>query len=254
MHFEKWQGLGNDFIVTERTVTAEQATALCDRRLGIGGDGVLVVHRAEPRMIVFNADGSRPEMCGNGVRCVAGWLADRGADPQVVVHTDAGPRTCAITRAASGYDVRVHMGAARVTGELEHAGHRFILVDVGNPHAVCFDALTPGERTELGPAVESLVPGGVNVELVTARPSGGFDVHVFERGVGWTQACGTGACAVVAAAIHDARAKPSTLVAVHLPGGPLHIEIDGDAVHMRGPAQQTFTGETNLLEPPIPKR
>src|SRR5690606_14146191 len=113
----------------------------------------------------------------------------------------------------------------------------FILVDVGNPHAVCFDRLAAGERDELGPAVEALVPGGVNVELVSARPSGAFDVHVFERGVGWTQACGTGACAVVAAAIHDARAQPGTDVVVHLPGGPLHIEVDGDAVHMRGPAR-----------------
>lgn len=249
MQFEKWQGLGNDFIVTETPVTPQQARMLCDRRRGVGADGVLVVERAPPRMTVLNADGSRPEMCGNGLRCIAGWLAERGTADTLSVLTDAGPRACEIERVGEGrYDVRADMGRARVTGELRFGdpARRFVLVDVGNPHAVCFEALDEGEAERLGPALETHVRGGVNVELVTARATGGFDVRVFERGVGWTDACGTGACAVVVAAVREGLASFDDRVAVHLPGGPLAIEVTEQAVWMRGPAGRVFIGEVAL--------
>lgn len=249
MQFEKWQGLGNDFIVTEAPVTPQQARELCDRRRGVGADGVLVVERDGPRMTVLNADGSRPEMCGNGLRCVAGWLAERGRVGELTVQTDAGPRVCTIERAGDGrYDVRADMGRAQVTGEMSYGdpARRFLLVDVGNPHAVCFERLELGEAERVGPSLESHVQGGINVELVTARPSGGFDVRVFERGVGWTDACGTGACAVVVAAVREGLAAPDDLVPVHLPGGPLVIQVTRDAVFMRGPAGRVFVGEVDL--------
>jgi diaminopimelate epimerase len=244
MKFEKWQGLGNDFILTEHEVTPEQAISLCDRRLGIGGDGVLVIDREAKRMIVLNADGSRPEMCGNGLRCVAGWLAEHDLiSTSVTVQTDAGERSCEIRRAAPGrYDVRVDMGVARITGELVHARRKFVLVDVGNPHAVCFEELDAGEAEELGPAVEAHVEGGVNVELVSPRTPSGFDVQVFERGVGWTNACGTGACAVVMAAVNEGLCERDVVVPIHLPGGALAIEVSADGVFMRGPAVRVFVG------------
>lgn len=250
MKFEKWQGLGNDFILVDQEVSVAQARALCDRRRGVGGDGVLLIDPAEPRMVVLNADGSRPEMCGNGLRCVAGWLVERGhAEARVALHTDAGVRTCEMQRFCPGrYEVRAFMGHARTTGELVHAGRRFARVDVGNPHAVCFDALAEGEAASLGPAVEAAVEGGVNVELVQVRPDGGFDIRVFERGVGWTDACGTGACAVAHAAVEAGLAKRDMVIGTHLPGGRLDIEIAAEGVYMRGPAERVFVGEVTLVD------
>ncbi len=244
MRFEKWQGLGNDFVLVGREITPEIARLLCDRRLGIGADGVLCIDRNAPAMIVLNADGSRPEMCGNGLRCVAGWLAERGErNPAITVMTDAGPRACTMTRLADGhYDVCAHMGAASVQGEMSFEGRRFILVDVGNPHAVCFETLNAGEADRLGPALESHVDGGVNVELVSPS-AGGFTTCVFERGVGWTDACGTGACAVAAAAVSEGLAAADEVVNVLLPGGTLAIEITSLGVQMRGPAKRVFVGE-----------
>ncbi len=245
MRFEKWQGLGNDFILTEESVSPEEAMRLCHRRRGIGGDGVLCITRDPTRMVVLNADGSRPEMCGNGLRCVAGWLAERELiTAQTSVETDAGPRACEVKRTDVGqWDVRANMGPAKVTGELEFDGHRFALVNVGNPHAVCFEPLSTEEVDHIGPAVEAHVDGGVNVELCTARDDGGYDVRVFERGVGWTDACGTGACAVAAAAVAGGAAKLGTEVAVWLPGGTLVIEVTAETVFMRGPAVRVYAGE-----------
>ncbi len=244
MKFEKWQGLGNDFILSEAEVTPEQAIALCDRRLGVGADGVLVIDSQTPRMTVLNADGSRPEMCGNGLRCVAGWLADRGlSGAHVAIMTDAGPRSCQSQPVAPGrYEVRADMGVAKVTGELRHAGHRFTLVNVGNPHAVCFSTLDTDEVQRLGPAVGAHVAGGVNVELVSPHASGGWEVRVFERGVGWTDACGTGACAVAVAAVQAGKSERDVVIPIHLPGGPLDIEVTADNVFMCGPAVRVFSG------------
>jgi diaminopimelate epimerase len=250
MRFEKWHGLGNDFILIEHPVSAEDAAALCERHRGVGGDGVLHIDASKPAMVVLNADGSRPEMCGNGLRCVAGWLAARNDRVREVdIHTDAGVRSCRVERIADGiYEVSADMGEARVTGELRHEGRRFVLVDVGNPHAVCFDELDLGEADRLGPAVEAHVKGGVNVELVSPRPGGGLDVRVFERGVGWTDACGTGACAVAAAAVAERICPAGTTIDVHLPGGPLAIEVTGERVRMTGPAERVFVGEVALSE------
>ncbi len=249
MRFEKWQGLGNDFIVTDEPITPAEARRLCDRRRGVGADGVLVVGEG-PRMIVLNADGSRPEMCGNGLRCVAGWLSARGAvGSSISLLTDAGARVCEIEPRGDGrYDVRAHMGAATVLGELTFGAppRRFVRVEVGNPHAVCFEPLEPLEAERLGPSLEAHIEGGVNVELATARAEGGFAVRVFERGVGWTEACGTGACAVVAAAVHHGLCRRDELVPVALPGGLLEIELEGEAVFMRGPAVRVFVGEIEL--------
>ena len=147
VRFEKWEGLGNDFVVLEDvTMTPEIARLLCDRRRGVGADGVLVVERTPPRMRVWNADGSRPEMCGNGLRCVALHLAigDGLDETRYVLDTDAGIREALVVRSGERGVVTLDMG----NGELgedhreSHAGqsYKFLRVSMGNPHAIVFDA------------------------------------------------------------------------------------------------------------------
>lgn len=265
LRFEKWQGLGNDFVIVEEAVDPERAQRLCDRRFGVGGDGVLALTGSdrELRMVVINADGSRPEMCGNGLRCVVGHIARRrGLDEgEIVVTTDAGNKRCAFRRTGEGYEVRVAMGVAEL-GEVftfEHGGKtwRFTPVDMGNPHAVTFDEHTDVELDAVGPALQKHRPGGVNVELcrlvegrlVEGRlVEGGIDVIVHERGVGRTLACGTGACAVAAAACHLGHVRHDAAVPVRLPGGRLEITVASGSreITMVGPATRVFGGETAL--------
>jgi diaminopimelate epimerase len=259
--FEKWEGLGNDFIVVRAPGLALDDAAvrrLCDRRFGVGADGVLLVDTSgsTPRMVVRNADGSRPEMCGNGLRCVASHLAALAADGVLVVATDAGLKACEIVAAGpDGFDVAVDMGAA-VRGEdlvATFAGraHRFLTIDMGNPHAITFEAYDDGAVDTLGPAVATLPPGGTNVEfcrVLSASPVARVAVTVWERGVGRTLACGTGACAVAAAACDTGRARFGEPVVVTLPGGDLELTVAAGtrAVRMRGPARRVFAGEVVL--------
>ena len=256
--FEKWEGLGNDFVVldasSEEAITPEQARLLCDRHRGIGADGVLlVIGGATPRMVVLNADGSRPEMCGNGLRCVAGFLADRtGAEGlSMVITTDAGDKPCAIERRSAGlYDVTVDMGRAtmgpRLVVEAEGKAHGFTTVDMGNPHAITFEPYTEAEIDRVGPTVATAPVGGINVEFCRVLEEGArtrIAVTVWERGVGRTLACGTGACAVAAAACEAGRAPRGAPMEVVLPGGPLVITVDeGRALRMKGPARRVFRG------------
>ncbi len=259
--FAKYEGLGNDFVVIDAeglsldALTPEWGRVICDRHRGVGADGVLWVDRARlaegaVRLVIANADGTRPEMCGNGVRCVVRWLADEGAitaGATVTVETDAGPR--AATLEADG-SVTVDMGVATVREQtaavhLADGIQAVEVVDVGNPHAVVFSP--KGDAMTLVGAVRMLpeYPRGVNVELVSRRDEGGFRVRVNERGVGWTLACGTGACAVVAAAVRRGRAREDHPVEVELDGGVLSITVEESSgrVWMRGPARRVFTGE-----------
>ena len=258
--FSKYEGLGNDFIVVEAARDdggAELSTALCDRHFGIGADGVLWVlppgsKSAAARMVVYNADGSRPEMCGNGLRCVALHLvrSQTGRSTRFSVETDAGPRLCDVevgkTSVGAAAGVTIELGSAELSSdyEFEHAGnrYRFARVSTGNPHAVLFDAeLDPRSLDELGPAVSEAL-GGCNVELV--RGSGAFDVLVWERGVGRTLACGTGAGAVVAAAARAGRAPYDEPVTVRLPGGELSVKVERTSTKLwlTGPARLVFQG------------
>jgi diaminopimelate epimerase len=261
--FHKYEGLGNDFLVVEtrdpEDVSPARASRLCDRHFGVGGDGVLLVlppdaSHADARMIVINADGSIPEMCGNGVRCVAVHVArSRGLRGGVVrIQTAAGVRACTVEDASGEGLVTVDMGKARVgeEREVEVEGERLTLTlaDVGNPHAVVFGAFERGDVERLGARIAGhpLFPGGTNVEF--ARVHGGeIDLVVWERGVGITLACGTGACA--AAAVACAKGYVSYLVAmpVRLPGGVLRVSVEKDGnTKMRGPARRVFSGTTDL--------
>jgi diaminopimelate epimerase len=261
--FQKYEGLGNDFILVEGddAALASRAVALCDRHFGVGADGVLVV--GEPRspgaratMVVHNADGSRPEMCGNGLRCVALHLAhiDGASEVEYTVDTDAGPKRCVVSRNGNAAQVLIELGRAEAKGEhvTEHGGktYRFARISMGNPHAIWFGGLLDGRDADcVGAAVSAQIGGGSNVEFVAQRGSHAADVVVWERGVGRTLACGTGAGATAAALALAGKVPFGEAIEVRLPGGPLDVWVDAHtlAVRLRGPARWVFAGE---LPPP----
>ncbi len=258
LHFWKYHGLGNDFVVVEGTslMAPGRAVALCDRRRGIGADGVLTILPARDGgaafMHIYNPDGSVAAMCGNGIRCVARHLAEtRGLSGAFVIETDSGPRTCTVHRGPEGVDsITVDMGRARVEGTQDFVvGEervRTLRVSMGNPHAVILDGADAARAGTLGPAIEAQVPGGVNVGFARAGDTG-IDLVVWERGAGLTEACGTGACAAAVAALHEGRLSGRGPVTVRLPGGVLEISVDDDLeVRMTGPAEKVFEGETGI--------
>lgn len=275
--FWKYEGTANDFILVETSdptadIDPTVVAKLCDRRRGVGADGVLLVAPASngtgARMIVRNADGSRPEMCGNGLRCVALHVATRRADPGVLtIETDAGVRTCRVdaARSESGeaeFYVTVDMGIVRVLDTIKLPFHdrelELVRVDAGNPHAVSFEGLGDDDLDVLGAQLQlsEPFPKGVNLERVLLQPEIPglgltLPVTVYERGVGRTMACGTGACAVGAATIARGLAKPGDKIVIVLPGGPLEITIDeGGRASMRGRARRVFAGRIAVAEAP----
>ncbi|HEY6881470.1 MAG TPA: diaminopimelate epimerase [Polyangiales bacterium] len=271
--FAKYEGLGNDFLVVEQArfaeLTAELAVKLCDRHFGVGGDGVLItgLREGRPFMQVVNADGSRPEMCGNGLRCVALYLVDQGLvrDHAFEVATEAGPHFVRVARQPRGANVEVRMRHAsveasdvmrEVTGrhidqpfEVDGRIVHLSAVSMGNPHAVTFDALR-GQEAALGPRIEkdARFSAGANVGFAQLRGPDELDLVVWERGVGFTLACGTGACAAAVAAVESGRATRNAPITVHLPGGPLVIKVSepGAPIEMTGPARRVFEGEIDL--------
>lgn len=262
IRFEKWHGLGNDFVLVEGEVPSpERARRICDRRRGVGADGVVAVlpprtAGAAATMHITNSDGSVAEMCGNAIRCVARQLAERrGLSGAILVDTDAGTKACTLHRGPGGevVAVSVEMGRAEVRGEeeFEVAGERLraTRVSMGNPHAVFLGAAAPtAERAaRIGPAVERAVAGGVNVGFARPGPEG-IDLVVWERGAGLTDACGTGACAAAVASIRAGAVPAGAPVPVRLPGGVLEVTVAPDLsrVTMRGPAERVFGGEADL--------
>jgi diaminopimelate epimerase len=274
--FSKYEGLGNDFIVVDADRAASlgpaQAIALCDRHRGVGADGVLLVDTRgeQPSMRVINADGSVPEMCGNGIRCVALYLHRQGAGAAMRIDTDAGPHACEVAGDAQGARTAALVTVAMQPGtlvpdripvlasgpvidapfEIEGQTLHLTAVSMGNPHAVSFDDV--GERRlALGPAVgrDRRFPRGVNVGFARQLGSAQLELAVFERGSGWTQACGTGACAAAIAAVETGRARRGVPIEVRLPGGALSIAVSGrdQPVAMTGPARYVFEGRVELV-------
>jgi diaminopimelate epimerase len=264
--FAKYEGLGNDFVVLDLARAEEfdpkDAPALCDRRFGIGAVGVLLVlpptePAAAARMVVRNADGSVPEMCGNGLRCVALHLAlARGlADLDAMVETDSGARLCQVRGAGPvGALVRVDMGVVKVIARrrivLESESVDVTVVDAGNPHAVLFRPDFRADFARLGSQIarHPSFPNGINVEIVTPQDDE-LSVAVWERGVGPTLACGTGACAVVAEACATGLVPSDKAVPVRLPGGRLLVTHDlaSGRTALEGPARLVFRGEMARL-------
>jgi diaminopimelate epimerase len=257
LRFEKWEGLGNDFIVVESdredAMTPGIARAICDRRFGVGADGVILVlpavtSGATARMRVINSDGSIPEMCGNGLRCAVLHRA-KGRASEIVFDTDAGERRCVV--GADG-QVTVDMGEVRVGGEVEIAldgeTWSFTTADAGNPHAVSTREISDARFREVGPRIAShdRFPKGTNVEFARFGRDA-IDLVVWERGAGATLACGTGACATAAVAVARGAFEAGKEIAVRLPGGELGVTIASSGrATMRGPARMTFAGELDL--------
>lgn len=228
MKLTKHHGLGNDFLVrADGDVDAPMAVALCDRRRGLGADGL--IGYADGRMTLFNADGSRAEMSGNGIRCLAQAIArSRGVDAlDEVIETDAGPKRVVLTTVDERtVEVSVDMGEARLVRVDEHEAE----VDMGNPHLVL---LVDDVET-----VDLLALGGrnpdVNVEIIAPDGGGGLSLRVHERGAGITEACGTGACA--AAAVAAKWGLVGDDVTVRMPGGAVTVGLGDDSVTLTGPA------------------
>lgn len=248
MDFTKMEGLGNDFVMLDGPVVLDSETvaALCDRRRGVGADGVLIVSPLGParvKMEYMNADGSPAEMCGNGLRCVARRAVDLGLvdGPDFVVETAVGPRRVSVLTPDL---IRVELGPVEVAARDEMIdGYAVRSVNVGNPHAVIFvedpaasDVEGVGSRLEHNAAF----PGGANVEFGAALSSDSIAMRVWERGVGETLACGTGAAAVVAAAA--ATGRSASVATVRLPGGLLDVEISNGVAWITGPATTVYSG------------
>lgn len=261
MQLTKHHGLGNDFLVlidldATESVTPALARAVCDRHTGIGADGLLHVTAgrfggSDLAMQLYNADGGRAEMSGNGISCLAQAVVRAGvvAGPTVVVNTDAGVRTVTLepTNDPRTHRATVDMGTAKVgddeTEWLDDHVVRAARVDIGNPHLV-FHAPRLDADIDLvarGMSINELVPEGINVELVAPGPGDGeLTMRVYERGVGLTEACGTGACAVAAAAHRWGLSGPH--VTVRQPGGPADVVI-GETIDMTVPVVHIATIE-----------
>lgn len=270
MQFSKWQGLGNNYIVLHReqipfALTPARVRLLCDRNVGIGSDGILVVGPQTGKdrfaLQIFNSDGSEAEMCGNGVRMVARKLRMEGlvGGDTVVLDTAAGE---IVPKLEEGITVTVDMGVARFGGEklagfdngeaveaTLHSGGRsfpFTFVDVGNPHCV-IRSPWPLELLplhEVGPMIEEhrFFPKKANVEFVVPVDRHNAKIRVWERGVGETRACGTGATATAVALVRTGAAESP--VTVELPGGKLLVQVDPDwRVWMTGPAEEIYHGD-----------
>jgi diaminopimelate epimerase len=247
VEFLKMEGLGNDFVVIEGTdvPSPDDVRRWCDRRRGIGADGVLLASPddAGVRMRYWNADGSAAETCGNGVRCVARLGVDRGWVPAgaFTVVTDAGPTPVEVP--VEG-DVRADVGRPGPAGEpVDIAGFTFYTVSLGNPHAVTIvddPFVVPVEA--VGPVVEGdpAFPQRTNVEFVAVIDKGRIAARIWERGVGETLASGTGGAASAIATHRAGLTDPR--VVVELAGGRLTVEIGADGVWTEGPATYVFSG------------
>ncbi len=251
--FAKWHGLGNDYVLLdgwregnwEEEVLPSLARSLCDRHRGVGGDGLLLLlpgKEAAVVMRIFNPDGSEAEMCGNGIRCLALYAYREGyvRENRFGVETRAGRREVEVYPAGT---VRVDMGRPEV-GEVEIPLFHFraTSVSLGNPHCVVFSDREE-EVAEWGPRLEThpLFPRRTNVEFARLESPRRVRVRVWERGVGETLACGTGACAVEAAGEVTGRMEREAWV--ELPGGELKVEWEeGGRIFLTGPAEEVFRG------------
>ncbi|MBS0472579.1 MAG: diaminopimelate epimerase [Proteobacteria bacterium] len=268
--FLKMHGLGNDFVVFDArkrafSLDGAQVRAIANRRTGIGCDQLIVIRRgtggADAIMEIRNADGSEVEQCGNATRCVARLLMDESGRNRVRIDTLGGTLLCSDADGA----VTVDWGAARTMWDevplaqptdtnmfelnVDGAKHVASAVSVGNPHVVLFveDAET-APVTTLGPRIEThpMFPAKTNVEFVSVESGERLRMRVWERGVGVTEACGSGACAVAVAAFR--RGLTGRKVEVVLDGGALTLELreGDDHILMTGPSTLSFKGEIDL--------
>ncbi len=274
--FSKYQGLGNDFILIDNrnsdtpVIDSDEAISWCDRHFGIGADGVIFVlpgqNGCDYTMRIFNSDGSEPEMCGNGIRCMAKFIAELEGkiDTEVTykIHTLAGTM---VPQVLADGQVQVDMGEPRLTAaeiptSLEMVDDKVVdrsievdgktwsvtCVSMGNPHCMTFVEDVQAIPLEtIGPKFEHhpVFPQRTNTEFVQVIRPDYLRMRVWERGAGITLACGTGACATVVAGVLTG--KSDRACTVELPGGCLHIDwsLADNRIYMTGPAELVFTGE-----------
>jgi len=265
IEFTKMHGCGNDYVYIDcrRGVPSDiqtLAVRLSDRHTGIGGDGIILIcssPRADFMMRIFNADGSEGMMCGNGIRCVAKFVFDKGltAKRDLMIDTLSGVKHVVIAEDAIPGDEEIHVTVDMGLPDVMALQETITLADgqslcgtrvsMGNPHFVCFTDVYPTDGMVLatGPKVEChpAFPDRTNVEFARVTGSEEIEMRVWERGSGETMACGTGACAVAVAAM--SLGKTDGAVTVHLRGGDLRISLDASGhVMMSGPATTSFEG------------
>lgn len=277
MKFTKMQATGNDFVVLQKDKVSsdieELAIKMCDRHFGIGADGIILIDSSvQPLyMRIFNADGSEAGICGNGLRCFSKYVFDNGLinDYDIEVNTPSGIKRISVNlEQGKVVSARVNMGSPRFSAAdipvnitniapnngvimdypLEISGIKLMLifVNMGNPHSVSFISTDVADfhLNEIGPLVENaaIFPERTNFEIVNIIDRNTIKARVWERGVGETLACGSGACAIAIAA--SIKGLTGNQVDIMLPGGKLIIEwdINGD-VHLTGAVETVFTGE-----------
>lgn len=277
MDFVKMHGLGNDFVIMEidsweaADSLQPYAGMICDRNFGVGADGLVAIGKdlkMDIFMRIFNPDGSEPEMCGNGIRCVARYAYERGLvhNPQLSVRTLAGPRYPVVELNNNIVSsIKVDMGepvlerslipvqgegsTVGIPLETSHGTMEVTAVSMGNPHCITF--VEDVEKTPIAIwgaelEVHPLFPAKTNVEFIQVLDRNEMIMRVWERGAGITLACGTGACATLVAAVLNDLTDRKALV--HLLGGDLLIEWnqENNHVYMTGPAKQVFRGSIDL--------
>lgn len=243
MKFTKMQGCGNDFVVVDgpAELSADRVRDICDRRRGIGADGILVIGAAQGRcwpVMIHNADGSLGESCGNGARCVARYLLDRHGGEALDLAFPGGT----VTARRDDAGIAVTFAAPESPQPVALNGQRAYRVRFGNPHVVLFVA-EPAKADLAALATEARAAvGPANVEVARVVANDLILLRVDERGVGETLACGTGACATVAAAAY---VQPiAERVTVRVPGGDLYVRAGPRTYELAGPAEYVFEGAT----------
>lgn len=277
MKFTKMQGIGNDYVYIncfeEKVVNpAELSVRLSDRHFGIGGDGIILIEpsqTADCRMDIYNADGSQAMMCGNGIRCVGKYVYERGIARKQTLRIDtmSGIKTLQLgIKNEKVTSVTVDMGEPELSPgkipvslsgdrvvdrglELEGSEYRVTCVSMGNPHCVLFvDDVKLFPIEVVGPKLEkhSVFPNRANIEFIHVVGQNEIEMRVWERGSGETWACGTGACASVAACVLNGKTERDVLV--HLRGGNLSVRWDETTGHifMQGPAEFVFDGTVDI--------
>ena len=273
MKFTKMHGIGNDYIYIdcfkEKVEKPEEiAIKYSDRHKGIGGDGVILIMPSEVadfRMRMFNADGSEGKMCGNGTRCVGKYVYDRGLTDKteitletlsgikyLTLHVENGAvESVTVDMGECSFapaDIPLYADSEQIKAPLTLCGKDWEItcVSMGNPHCVIFtEGIADMPLSVIGPHFENhpLFPERVNTEFIEVVDSTHLKMRVWERGSGETMACGTGACATVAAAVKNGISPENTPVTVSLLGGDLSITYKAGKLYMTGPAEIVFDGE-----------
>lgn len=278
LSFTKMHGTGNDYIYVDLFQQklenqAEVAKVVSDRRFGIGSDGLICIapsETADCRMIMYNADGSEGAMCGNGIRCVAKYVYDRGIVPKdhMSIETKSGVKQLELTvEEGKAVYVKVNMGEALlkpseipvqaegedfIARQIEAGGRSYTVtcVSMGNPHCVVFTEGIDGlDLKKTGPLFENhpLFPDRINTEFVEVIDDHTLKMRVWERGSGETVSCGTGTCAATVAAVLNGHCPRGEEVEVRVRGGALYdTYLENGEVLMKGPATEVFQGEIEI--------